>query len=447
MACHPSDSGIARGSGTPGIDAGMTEHDVALGGEDAGETPDRGLANTCAMATPLVRGVVLSGQSTIGGGPPSAQCRPSDAPQRFYSFMLPAHYRAEITVTSATDTHLVARALARCDASACLADGETSGSMRSVTLVINSPGDEPLTKIVSVSTTSSGEIGTFSIVLALFPPPPPPASTTCNEAQTLVPGVPLRGQFVAPEGAPFGVCPAQETPQHFYTLLIPPGQRGIVSASPDGGIDSQINPVLRLLRDCGTEQCLDQDWMAHPTGIHVVLGSAAVSYDNRSSAPVTVVAAVSNPAPTARGNDQYNIGAQLQPLPDVILPNSQCSGSVPVPMDPDHNFVILDSALATEAGTPCSGGIPEYGRLLYYTVTVPTGQSLEITLLDSFTLARLRDHCGVDACIAELANTEDNTFLRFTYRNTTGAPKPLVLELGARNALPRRVPFRVQILP
>lgn len=122
----------------------------------------------CVDPIALHSGTVIHAASTPTTGIASTACRPSDAPQRFFSLDIPAGERATITIDP-TDWIAVGRVLLTCDATMCITDGQSDVAGAPVTLVVDNPGTDVLHKIVTVSGLSSGHGGTFDIVATLGP--------------------------------------------------------------------------------------------------------------------------------------------------------------------------------------------------------------------------------------------------------------------------------------
>jgi hypothetical protein len=92
----------------------------------------------CDAAIPLLPRIPLADQQTTAtDGLASTQCRPSDAPQRFYDFVLPAHYRALVVVIPDPMGRVVVRALEACDAPGCLTDDASDRPGAPVSLSIS----------------------------------------------------------------------------------------------------------------------------------------------------------------------------------------------------------------------------------------------------------------------------------------------------------------------
>jgi hypothetical protein len=108
-------------------------------------------------------------------------------------------------------------------------------------------------------------------------------------------------------------------------------------------------------------------------------------------------------------------------------------------------FAPLNTNFTDGPAVPCPGGIPENGRVFYFHVTVPADATLTVELVGAFSLVRLREACDVTACLDEVATTLDQNMGTLTFTNTTGKTKELIVELGARNAVPRSFNFRAAV--
>lgn len=412
-----NDASIARHDATPprpdtvvSEDAGHDAHrstDAWVAPDDAA-APDAGAplvehGAICADAIPLPAGSWLDFQRVPSTGVTSTQCSPGDGPQRFYSFTLPAHMRAVISaVPDGAPWRVHMRALVACDAPDCLAETESSVLGGDATMAIDSPGSEPVTKIISVSGRDATSGGAFHIRLRLDPLPPSP---TCS--------LPIVRALVAPSdtdsspndpNVPAPSCVLSPESARLYSLHLE-RRTDVVLTSRDGAI--------AIRRAC------DQ-----PLG-EIVCNSHSAA----SAAEIRT---------TLDRGDYYvaTSGALLTFTTTTFAPNARCATPTPIA---DGSVFHQDFALAGQSDPTC-GRDPEsdtVGNPLYYMATVPAGYTLAV-ISDSNVGMISPPICSGGACVFHVDHHVDAN-----YRNVGSTPRDVLVYVAATTPAVFDVGFRL----
>ncbi len=407
-------------------------YDGGAPAHDATPPPAHEPGVTCDDAVALPSNAALTGQALPHAGTPDTTCIPSDAPRRFYAFMLPAGHRAVVTVesTSLPAWRPVARMRRACDERTCVASGTAPATFSPVTLVYDNDNVDAVRKVVEVSAMSAAVEGTFEINLWIAPLAPPP-SPACASAVALTPGATITD--AVPTGSPPPeVCPAGDAPQRFYSLTVPPGVRAVVGVrSPYGS--GQPEPVIRVLASCEAADCLAVD---RTTGAYF---SPAVGVDNWDSSPRSVIIAAGHFLRTP-ATLPLNVTARFEALPPAPAPNADCGRALPVtPSDvplgySDPRPVAGDTRDGTDVDLACSDAGHAGGKALYYAITAPPRRTLRAWVRGWHLRARLLDRCGATTCLGSEGGThEDSSDWPAQYHNASDTPRDLVLAVAARN--------------
>jgi hypothetical protein len=468
-ACKPeTDEADARGPDVAtdvAIDAALPSTDAvdALTDLDASTPPakdahvgsDTGAtAPSCDAAVRLMEGVPLRDQSTPLVGSPSAVCRPSDAPQRFYVLTIPVGRRATITVTPHDGWRAVVRVMASCDATDCLTDSESGAPGMPVTLGVDNPQDVALDKIVTVSGLSSSMPGDFDIVFTLGPVSmDADASTdgggamdaasttdggamdaasttdgseaadvgammdagissnaTCAAARPLSPESPALAQDPMQGGDVVTACRSDvEGRALFYAIRIP--AHNAVRVTLRKARSPSWSFVMQLLDGCGTMTCLQERHGYPPDELFTDF-----VYTNTLDTPRDVILAVS-PWGAMETTSPFDLSVSFTPP----AANAACDHATPV----TDGSVLTgeDTALAYDNNRTCDAGF--IGRVLYYTATVPAGYTLAAVNGVGNTVLPIFVFSGCDAA-ACLASGRGSVF----YRNDGTAARDVVVGVG-----------------
>lgn len=290
------------------VSVGVTSACANIGqDQNSNVTASTAAPSACADATPLIPTMPALAQRPPSTGDTSTNCRPSDAPQGYYSITIPPGQRAIVTATpdASTAWRIVARAYAFCGAATCI--GDQASPSAGAPVVIRLANEQPfeVTRIVSFSAWSAAETGVFDATVHFEPIPPPPAA--CLAPTSLDPGTTLHDQTTPDDGVPSEACRPSDAPQRFYLARVPPWHRAIITASPTG---APWSPVVRVLWNCTADHCQTDETAPAPGH------SAEVSIDNRvtSSEPFYYVVSVS--AESAAVHGTYDLAMRLEPIAD-----------------------------------------------------------------------------------------------------------------------------------
>ncbi len=393
-------------------------------GESASEATTPG-GLRCDRAIPLHDGDVLAGERTPARGTPDTTCLPSDAPRRFYSFTVPPGRRAIVTVTPASRPALeiAARLRADCEATECVAAGMSTVPGEPVTLFYDNDAAAPRFKVLEVSAFSARDSLRYDVSLRLVPAGQP-MGAACRDAIPLAAGATLLDQALPPNGAPADICPAGGTLQVLYAVAVPPFSRVLVSGQGPP-YDYVVRPMLRALESCDSMKCLAVD---RPLRSYL---AASVAFENPTDVERTFIASVSNPAPTP-ASFSFRMVSRVESLAAPIA-SAYCAEATLV-----RNGTLLsleDTRYGALANPACSAPGEVGGKVLYYSIRVPAGRTLRVTVEGSnYARTRLLESCGALRCVGSVGGRQEdiNTFPA-VWPNTTGEPRTILAAVSGRD--------------
>ncbi|MEW5738629.1 MAG: hypothetical protein AB1938_06860, partial [Myxococcota bacterium] len=211
----------------------------------------------------------------------------------FYTLMVPAGNRANITVTPSASVDAVlnvTNAPGTCTGVTTCLEGEDSGGDGDAERVrYDNTTGAPVTLLLHVGSWDDVE-GAFTIQADVAPIPPPPGNDTCAAPVALTSGTTVNGTTVSatPDmlyGASPMVCVATSTPRKdvFYTLAVPATKMATIVVTPDASMDAFVNVIDSTAGCTGVATCLagmDNGF----TG-----GAETVMYTNSGTATVTLL--------------------------------------------------------------------------------------------------------------------------------------------------------------
>ena len=399
---------------------------------------------TCATATPLPPGLVVSDQdiSRATLAPPVCPEAPwaTGVPVLWYRASVPTGNTLTVTTASmgARLVNLGVRVYTACGASMCLAgpgtspDGRTNivrwtnaGGAREVFIAVGALMNDPTTR--------------FSIVANLTPAP---SNLTCDRATELRDGLTLVSQDVSAASERQGPCPGMPgaaTPVLFYTATVPPGQTLAVSATPTGS--PAIPGVLRVMPDCALSSCL---------AVSATAGTpaATVVWNNPSTAPQRVVVTLGAQTTSPTFTPVYTVAARIS----APAANASCDRAVRVV---DGTTLPAEDLSVARAPNPACDPMGAAGPVLYYVARVGAGQQLGVaaTRVDGafFTpMLRILDGCMSTTCLGTSAGVITPTGTRASWIND-GEARDVIVMLSSSSAMTgtgrASVSFRVAAPP
>ena len=405
---------------TPG-DASTLEVSTGDARPDAAEDV---AMTSCERATELRDGDVLSGQ-TFGDEPeqPPA-CTGFGAitgPMRWFHVTVPAGDILEVDVREPAFDRRVADVLmlSGCGAATCLANPRGASDRP---LLYRNEGSAPQRVVVAVVRNPDPRPGAFTIAARVRHPA---TNSTCATATPLVEGVTLRGQDIGGSTERERGCVILAgnpgAPALYYTITVPPRRalRVLLRAESQAGLAS---PFVVVRPPCGTPGCLPNTFessAADPVG----------QFNNASDAPVPVRVAVAahdtQPLPTV------SVTATFRALPS----NTTCVAATPLVAGVATRVEHPEDATDPPPST-CRGTLDATTRALFYTVTVPAGQTLTATATEadgtsvgaSEWFVRLFDDCG-GACLSAEHGTARTS--RAVFPNAGPSSQRVVVAIGS----------------
>ncbi len=266
---------------------------------------------------------------------------------------------------------------------------------------------------------------------------------TCEEAPLITTNLIIKGDTTGKQDDYNPTCTGSDSlgPDSVYKIKVPPGQRLKVIATPEVATTGHQYDLALYLIDTPASNCSAPD-SGMSIGCLAVADDAAffaspetVSYINYATADIEVFIVVDSAFLLPQNNPDGGVGVtgagrftlttSIQPF----LPGENCSNAVALTPGvtiqnqelTDFNNDYNDSAVS------CFGSSsPDVA----YTVTVPAGQSLELTVTPSATLdttlsiSETVDTCGL-SCIDVADSPVAGEPEVYRYKNTTSNPKTL----------------------
>ncbi len=371
----------------------------------------------CSAATTVTPGTPLTGQDvTMGVADLSGDCLTyANGPNLFYEVTVPNGMVMTAVATPDSSMDATIRLLDSCSATSCMAavnDGYT-GDPESLRYANTTGSDQTL--ILAVGANDSSSTGTFSLSVSMAAPA---GNTVCTVPTTVSDGTTLVG-----EDASIGFddlssdCLSYSTgPNVYYQVTVPMGMVLSATVSPDTvGMD----PTIRLLDSCSATSCMagvNDGYTGDPENLY---------YTNTTSADQTLIMAVGSYDTSTTGT--FDLAVSIAPPPA----NATCTSATVVS---DGDTISGDNpALGTDTlDSACLSS--DTGTVLYYSVTVPDGMSLNVNVTPSSYWnpnIRLLDSCGATACMANADGGYSGDPESLSYTNTTGSSQDLILAVGS----------------
>ena len=315
--------------------------------------------DTCATASMTVAGTPISLEALAAGGAPLAVCQPAtgtpEARARYYGFSIPAASTLQLDVVgNALD--MVLNAVSTCGATTCEhpTTGVTSSNER---LLVRNDGMTARSVVVSVGTTSTGAATSFSLTSTVIAQA---ANAVCSGATPVTLGTPINGEASNAGAALLAGCTAQPASAltRYYSVTVPAQSLATVTVSAPG-----LDPLLAVVDTCTSTTCQVTDASTGST--------ESVRLTNTSAMPRTFIVAVVDP----RGvGGTFTVSTTSQALPS----NSTCATATTLtPGAPLTNQPILGGGSASAV---CSPAAPASTSTVWYSLTIPTSTSVQVTV-------------------------------------------------------------------
>lgn len=254
----------------------------------------------------------------------------------------------------------------------------------------------------------------------------------CARATDLRPGVPVRGVVDGGGDVPMR-CATDITPQpaRWYRVRVPAGQT----------LAATFTAVPRLMRGVAlriTTACGGACAASNTTSLDGLNITARWTSTFRSDVDVLISVAPTSPAGPPQ---DFALVATISSPPA----NASCASATPV-----TNGTALsnqDLAFATEVQPPCPGMTGTGSASLFYSATVPAGQTLFVSATPSVSgrpapVIRVIPACGSPVCFA--ASTAAGTTSAAAFNNASRVDQAVIIAVGAQD--PRfAVPFSLAV--
>jgi hypothetical protein len=343
-------------------------------------TPAQG--EVCENPLPLVAGTPRTGQNltTAQGhysGTGTSCSSLSTRSDLVYSVTVPAGNVLTVTVTpdAALNTSIsLARTAPDCASRVCISNGSSGGTglVESLTYLNRSTQSETILVIVDSSTAVGGTFDILATVAAA------PAGASCALAEVYVPdggtetGLTTNG-FGGEYAQTTGGCQLLNGNDRVWSVTIPPGQRGIFRAIPDGGADVSLSAVLAPAANCEATpiSCIggEDRFFSTSTGDR----TEVLTRFNSSTTPEQLFVIVDQFNSSSAGFFDFSARLDTPPLGDrcdspiVLMPST--------PVNADFASFVNDYA---GSGTSCSSGSNRQDAV--FRVTVPSNSNLDVTV-------------------------------------------------------------------
>ena len=252
----------------------------------------------CDAPADIPLGTTLTARNTTGAW--VAHCRASYRPMLRYRVTVPPRRAALVTAErrEAGAGRLTVQEARGCDPTATCGDrrAEAIEPARPFSIGFNNATDAPSTEEFVVYQTE-GETS-FSIGGEERA-----GGSHCRLSRPLTPGAAMTGQDVRTGGTGnFGWCLTALGPQLFYSLVVPPNRRAVVTATPTG---TPWAPTIQLIESCSGTTCysIRNGTPGMPT---------AATYEERVGIERTVLIGVAAPEGTTGGT--FDLSAAIMAL-------------------------------------------------------------------------------------------------------------------------------------
>ncbi len=307
---------------------------------------------SCDMATAVTTDTTLTGEYTLGGGssPSASACGSGSGNQAlYYSVSIPAGGQVDVTASN-TSHAVVLFEQSSCGATACAGYASSPDSLT----LLNPTGSE-ITRIVGVrgsSTAASYDLG-FTYSTGSFA-----ANAACSTATAVNSDASFSAEDTSmgglrPEATGCGGGGGQRA--LYYAVTVPAGKQVDVTTNPTGDI------ILFEEAACGDVSCLG----------YTDSSPEQTTLLNPGTSDVTYIVGVRGYSSATTYDIDFTYSTA------TFAANATCGNATPVTADGTI------TAEDTETGGPRPGGSGcGYGsgaRALYYEVTVPAGQAVDVS--------------------------------------------------------------------
>ena len=379
---------------------------------------------SCASATPVADGTVVSGEDTTTAVDllNTACSFSAQGAVLYYAATIPAGSRmtAHVIVTDGAFDPVV-RLLDGCATATCAAVADSGVGGDDETLTFSNSAATPRAVILAVGNYDPSG-GTFDLEVhfaALAP------NALCTAGKPVVAGTPLVGEDTTSGGGPENTCLSYVSGGGlYYTTTIPARTQIAATVTPNG--TRSWDPSIQLLSACGAaDACLG----SADVGYNDV--PETLTYRNKSSSPVPVVLSVGSYTPGESGTFDLSLtSTALGPPPTNVtcaMAKTMTSGISYALQDASEGSDTLDGACLPSG----------LGTVLYYKVSIPANSKLAVTATPEDTwdaVVRVLSACAATPCLASADDGASGTAETATYKNTSSAAVTVYVAVGSYDA-------------
>lgn len=376
---------------------------------------DRASNANCATPRLVVNGERLRSENLLRAATVTANCYggSTNLPELYYRTTIPAGHTLRVRAAPVGTPRWRAgvRVMNTCAATTCLVVAAEAGLGRAQVAEYTNRAVTPFDVLIAVT----AFYPTAGLLELDVDHVPPPTNAVCSSATPVALGTPVLAQDIARGVSDLSASclPSVNGPTLFYSTMVPANSVLVATARPMGFWDAAV----RVLDGCGGS-CLssaDTDFVDRPE---------TARYANTTSAPRSVIVAVSSVRSTLRGT----FDLQLNSTP--ITPAHACSTAQPI----TDGTVLMnqDASSAIQSASGCNATMA--ANVLSYTATVPPRTSLVLRVTPTGVpwrpVVRLQPTCGA-ACLLLTSGLTEGAEVTATYTNASASPATVIVTVGA----------------
>jgi hypothetical protein len=370
---------------------------------------------TCAAATAVSPGMMVTGDNSYGGADLMSPCMGGPFPPGvsvsgplWYSVAVPAGQMLRVNLTTIDPFPPVVGALDTCGSGAmCLTpSGRPPPGPGSVLLYTNG-GASTKNVLFYVGHAPFGGGGRFSFTVSIDPLA---SNASCSMPTALTDGVAVQGDTTIGSTGTLP-CYGPAIGMLYYSMTVPAGKTLGVELKPSTPWDAHV----AILDSCSlTPACLGTSFSGPVS---------TTTFTNASGSPRSVIIAVA----AGFTGGSFSVTGVLRDPPTNIT----CGAATPVTNGTSLTF--QDATAATD--NLASRCLPtDTGGVLYYSATIGAGQSLKATATSTakwLPSLRLLASCDASTCLAS-SSLMPMPFPQNTvsYLNAGGSPMNVILAVG-----------------
>jgi hypothetical protein len=339
----------------------------------------------------------------------------------YYSVNIPAGQTAILRATPySTSADAVLRVTDTCASIGCLASANVGfGGGQEEVFVTNGSG-AARDYIVTLGSRTPTSAGVFDLTVRF--------TTLAPNANCSMPRVLSNGDSVMMQDSGTALerratfCSLSSPsggPLLYYQVTIPASRAGVFRVTPRGMFD----PTIRVMATCTSTSCVNyrNSFAAGAAEVQAISNTAAMDQ--------TYLVAVGGAGTGETG--QFDVSFNLT---SAMPTNTSCA--TPRPLSPMLPALVQNQAGATMPNTISTCEPTATGNVLYYSLSVPAGQTAIVTATPLSTsvdpVLRLTDTCASMGCLASSNSGFGGTDEQVIITNPTMAARDYIVTLGSR---------------